>query len=171
MNILFRLIQSESDVVRSVTFSSGNGHIVFKCPCPNHTAFKLCSHSLATALDNELLIPNIQTILSAPDDMRLTPLATSKSSKFAGEKKAKVSRKRKLQTIQTPKKLHDFLRESSEDTANQNWNASPHNGLKVVIQKTNLHARHPCTRPIVKETTNTRSVQAHQHMGKYSKIS
>ena len=163
MNILFRLIQSESDVVRSVTFSSGNGHIVFKCPCPNHTAFKLCSHSLATALDNELLIPNIQTILSAPDDMRLTPLVTSKSSKFAGQKKAKVSRKRKWQTIQTPKKLNDFLRDSSEDTANQNWNASPHNGLKVVIRKANSRAK-----PIVKETSNTPFLD--RHLGKYSEV-
>ena len=95
--------------------------------------------------------------------MRLTPLATSKSSKFAGQKKAKVSRKRKSQTIQTPKKLDDFLRDSSEDTANQNWNASPQDGLKVVIRKANSRAK-----PIVKETSNTPFLD--RHLGKYSEV-
>ena len=50
-----------------------------------------------------------------------------------GQKKAKVPRKRKLQTIQAPKKLVDFLRDNSEDIANQNLNGSTHDGLKVVI--------------------------------------
>jgi len=88
-----RIISSTS-ATGEVHFVSCHNFHEFKCTCANYKSFKVCSHSLASANDNNLLAEFISSVVKKSHKPQLTPIATSGGSKFAGQKPNQSTRKR-----------------------------------------------------------------------------
>ncbi|XP_066929918.1 uncharacterized protein [Clytia hemisphaerica] len=133
-----RIVPSTGDEI--LTVKSINNGFDFSCPCKSYKSYHFCSHTIATAIDNNCLQEFLQ--IAKTKVRKLTPSATSGSSKNAGQKpNTKRRPKRKhtepLVSLNERQTLGEILQNTpgDEEIATGSYGITTSSNLKMKLQR------------------------------------